>query len=68
MDLLDVKQAAEVLGVTPARVRQLAGEGRIGQKVGARWVFTRENLEAFAKLDRPAGRPVVPVEVGDETH
>lgn len=46
-ELLDVKQAADILGVTGARVRQLCGDGLIGTKVGSRWLIYRDDLEAF---------------------
>ncbi len=57
MELLDVRQAAEFLKLSPQRIRQLAGDGRIGQKVGQRWVFSLGELEAFAAIPRPTGKP-----------
>lgn len=55
-------QAAEIIGVSMARVRQLAGEGRIkgyeptdGQRDR---MFKRADIEAFAKKPRErTGRP-----------
>jgi len=65
MDWLDVHQAAEFLELSEQRVRQLAKDGRIGMKVGYRWLFNRAKLEEFAKVPRQAGRPVARVE-GEE--
>ena len=56
MELLDVAQAAEYLGLSKARVRQFCGEGRLGQKVGSRWVIEKGDLERFAKIPRKVGR------------
>lgn len=54
---LTTDQAAERLGLTPGRVRQLAKSGRIGSKIGRDYLFTSDELDAFAAEDRPAGRP-----------
>ncbi len=57
LSLLSCDQAAEVLDVTPIRVRQFCQEGRLGQKVGGQWVIPRDELEQFAKIPRDTGRP-----------
>ncbi len=54
---MDVKEVAEVLGVTVGRVRQLAGAGAIrGEKVGRDWVFRSEDVATFARRPRRPGR------------
>lgn len=58
LDLLNVTQAAEVLGVSSERVGQFCREGRLGQKVGDRWVIPRDELLQFARIPRRRGRPV----------
>ena len=57
MRLFTAEQAAEYLGVTANRVRQFCRAGRLGTKSGRDWVITEDELEAFAKLPRPAGKP-----------
>jgi len=56
-ELMDVAEAAEVLGVTSSRVRQICRTGSLGQMVGSRWLIRRDELDAYAKTRRPAGRP-----------
>jgi excisionase family DNA binding protein len=59
-DLLDAVQAADYLGVNRQRIYELARAGRIGQRVGALWVFPRQQLDAYkaARAQRPkGGRP-----------
>lgn len=55
-DLLTTKQAAERLGMTPQRIRQIAEERKIGRKMGRDWFFSTHELE---QLQQPAstGRP-----------
>ena len=52
-------QAAEYLGVTPSRVRQLILENRLPAiKVGRDQLIKRNDLEKFATIPRPrTGRP-----------
>jgi len=57
LDLLTVNDAAEVLGVSPERVGQICRQGRLGQKVGERWVIPRDELEQFRRIPRKRGRP-----------
>lgn len=61
-ELMDVKEVAELLGVTVGRVRQLATTGQLkGERLGSptrgMWVFKRVDVEAFAALPRRPGRP-----------
>lgn len=54
VDLLSVAQAADLLGVSPARIRQRIAEGSLpAQKVGAAWV-----LERAAIVPAAVGRPL----------
>jgi excisionase family DNA binding protein len=57
MNLLSVTEAAARLGLDPRRVRQFCKEGRLGQRVGGRWVIFEDELEAFAAKPRPQGYP-----------
>jgi len=57
--VLNAKQAAEFLGVTPIWVRKLAAAGRIkAEKIGGRdWIFKPADLAQFAKIPRDVGPP-----------
>jgi hypothetical protein len=46
-DWLIVREVAQILDVTPSRVRQLAADGEIGRRLGGRWVFTRDEIEDY---------------------
>jgi hypothetical protein len=54
-----VAEAAKLLGVSPRRVRQLCDQGRLLHRLaGPNAVLVeRASAEAFARLDRPPGRP-----------
>lgn len=56
---LTTRQAAQVLGVTPSRVRQFIMEGRLeAQKFGRDLLISPVNLEVFAVQARErTGRP-----------
>jgi len=57
-DALSVTEAASILGLSPARVRALVGEGLLpGTKVGGRWVVERSVVEARKRRRDPGGRP-----------
>jgi excisionase family DNA binding protein len=58
-DAISAKDAADLLGVTPGRIRQFALEGKLkGSKFAGLWVFSRADVEEFSKQKRPkAGRP-----------
>ena len=55
--LLDIPQAAERLGVSQSLVRRYCREGRLGFKVGSRWVIDADQLKQFAGTPRKRGRP-----------
>ena len=49
-DLYSVKEVAQILEVTPRTVQNYIALGRIrGQKIGGKWRFTREAIEAFIR-------------------
>lgn len=54
-----VPEAAEIIGVTEGRVRQLLKSGDLdGQKLGRDWVVPKGEADRFAALDPPTvGRP-----------
>jgi len=54
-DAVGIDTAAEIMGLSKVRVRQLAADGRIGKRVDGRFVFSRTELSAFAGLERPTG-------------
>ena len=58
-DAITSDQAATMLGVTTARIRQLVAEGKIeGVKRAEAWFFTKDAIEAA--MNRPkskGGRP-----------
>lgn len=57
---LTTKQAAEILGVTPRRVRVLIRSGRLpAEKHGRDWAIKLADLE-LVKVRKP-GRPKLPV-------
>jgi molybdopterin-binding protein len=58
MDLLNVREAAEVLRLHPKRVQQLARAGQLpAVRVGRKWLFRRGDLERLlgTSLPRPTG-------------
>jgi hypothetical protein len=55
--LLNCDEAAEEIGLSPERIRQFCRGGRLGQRVGGRWVILQEELNRFRKIPRPSGRP-----------
>jgi excisionase family DNA binding protein len=56
--LMDVREAAQHLGVSPHRVRQLIEQGDLkAQRVGRFWVLDRADVRRRAVLDVPDGRP-----------
>jgi len=58
MSQYTTRQVAEMLGVTPRRVRQLAISRNVGTKIGGQrglWLFSPEDVDAMRS--RPVGRP-----------
>lgn len=56
-EMLSVKEAAQVLGLSAIRVRQLCKSQNLGKIVGNSYVILRSDLEHFAARDRKPGRP-----------
>lgn len=58
-DLLNVREAAAVIGVTTGRVRQMLREGElIGIKANERaWLVRREEAKRKADEEQKTGRP-----------
>lgn len=51
-------EAAELLGVSRARVKVLCQEGRLAaKKCGRDWIVCLAAAQAFAKIARPPGAP-----------
>jgi len=64
MNLLTVPQAAERLDIGPSLLRRYCRQGRLGTRVGGRWLITEDELVKFASQPRPMGRPrSVPVDL-----
>lgn len=58
MSVLGVAQAAEELGVSERRVRQMLADGVLaGERVGRVWVIDASQLPAVERLRRQVGRP-----------
>jgi excisionase family DNA binding protein len=60
MKLLSTKQAAEILGISPIRVRQLIQEGKLpASRVGRDYVINEAdltNVKTYGKAGRPKVR------------
>ncbi len=57
-----VGQAADCLGCSGGRIRQLLGDGTLsGEKVGegenSPWMLPKYHVEEFAKIEQKTGRP-----------
>jgi excisionase family DNA binding protein len=66
-EYMTTREAAEALGVTKARVDQLCKAGRLKFVMkGNSRLLQRADVEAFAKLDRPSGRPGKKTEAGSK--
>jgi excisionase family DNA binding protein len=61
MDFVSVNKAAEMLGCTVGRVRQLILDGTLpGEKLNERaWAIPRKAVEKFASRPQVKGRPRV---------
>jgi Helix-turn-helix domain len=59
--LVSVPDAADALGLSPARVRLLAANGGLpAQKIGGRWVVERSGVEKRRSRGSAGGRPFAP--------
>ena len=50
------RQAADALGISVQRVKQLAVQLGVGQKVGRDWVLSDDDLERLRQRDTRRGR------------
>jgi excisionase family DNA binding protein len=59
MELVTVAEAAEIIGLSRVRVRQLVASGTLpAEKVGRDWLVRRSVAERFARKERRGpGRP-----------
>lgn len=59
MNFLTVNEVAELLGLSPVRVRALAATGELqADKLGRDWIFSMAVVEKVARMPRKrAGRP-----------
>jgi hypothetical protein len=56
--MIGTKEAAEILGVKPRRMRQIQEAYNLGTMVGRDYVFSRKTILAFDRTRRrSAGRP-----------
>lgn len=60
-DPVSIPEAADILGLSPARVRALASGGQLqAAKVGGRWLVERAAVEARRRRKGSGGRPFSP--------
>ena len=55
--VLGMSDAIRITGLSEPRIKQIAREGRIGEKQGKRWAFSEAELLLLAKNPRSVGRP-----------
>jgi excisionase family DNA binding protein len=60
-NLITTAEAAEIIGVSKARVLQFVQDGRIKVKesVGSNYLFDARQIQSFAAKERKNGRPAV---------
>lgn len=67
--LLTTKDVATILKVSMHRVQALAKEGiLVGEKVGRDWLFKKEIVEEFSKLERPSHRPKTKIRTSEQAY
>ena len=58
IEYMTVPQVAIACDVTPGRVHQFISEGRLkAERLGERYVISREEVERFRSIPRASGRP-----------
>ncbi len=56
--ILNVEEAAEILGLNPSRVRVFCETERLpARKIGKGWALLLSDVQAFKQLERKTGRP-----------
>lgn len=64
--MMAVAEAANELGVSDRRIRQMLADGRIpGERTGRSWVLEEQAVQEFAKSRSGAGRPWKPSSAWD---
>ncbi len=59
-EFMNGQEAAAYLGISKARLYRLTRAGRIGQRIGGYWLYTKPELDAYKqeRAQRPkGGRP-----------
>ena len=57
-------EVARILELHPSRITALARAGKLrGERIGRDWTFTKQAIEEFKKMERPAHRPRATVTV-----
>ena len=56
-NILTSEETAARLQVSTERVRQFCREGRLGKRLGDRWMISETELRKFERQPRPTGRP-----------
>ena len=60
IDFVSLERCADELGYHVRHVRLLCERGKLGTKVGGRWLITRQELAGFKASERPhRGRPKI---------
>lgn len=64
-DLIPMKEAAEIAGVTVAAISLAANKGVLGRQIAGHWVFTRAEVEKYrdgpkSKGGRPKSETAIP--------
>ena len=55
-ELISLKQASDISGLSMSQLRLLVSQGTIwGMKIGRNWVTTTKAVEAYMELDRRPG-------------
>jgi excisionase family DNA binding protein len=57
MKPLSIPQAAEQLNISESLLRRYCRQGRLGVRIGGRWLVYQDELDEFAKKPRPVGYP-----------
>ena len=61
------RHAADALGISVQRVKQLVVQIGVGQKVGRDWVLSDDDLERLRHRNRKPGRPGRQLSTGKPT-
>lgn len=56
-DIYTVSEVAEIMGISPSRIRQICIEHDIGTVLGKTRVFTKSELKRLQDVPRTIGRP-----------